>query len=106
MSPMLKPDPTLNVFLSRVQKWGTLYKGIHLVLCTDHRLELSEDYHFDFTIIAMVINRNIFTKNFIWIDYFGQARHQNIRVIDKNPTLEVVYENGPRVKFILFEAES
>ncbi|WP_273568606.1 hypothetical protein [Maribacter halichondriae] len=106
MSPMLKPDTKFNFFLSQVQNWGLLYKGIHLVLCTDHRLKLSEDYHFDFTIIAMVINRNIFIKNFIWIGYFGQARHQNVRVIDKTPTLEVVYDSGPRVKFILFESES
>lgn len=101
---MLNPDYDSDKFLYKIQKWGNLNPDVNFVLYTDHSIKIVADLSFNFTIIAVVNDCLDFTRKLNWINYFGQSSKHVLKNSEEKLIIEVEYENGPQVRFVLFES--
>ncbi|MGB7395692.1 MAG: hypothetical protein WA913_14995 [Pricia sp.] len=101
---MLNLDYDSQKFLYKIQKWGSLNPDVELLLCTDHQDEINENPLFNYTIIAVVNDCLDFTRDLFWINFFGRSEKHALSESEEKHTIEISYQEGPDIKFILFES--
>lgn len=101
---MENKDYDSDKFLYKIQKWGTLNPDIRFLLYTDHTTENSGSSSFDYTILAVVNDSLDFTRKLNWVNYFGLSVSHALTEKEEKNVIDVVYEKGPKVKFVLFES--
>ncbi|MUH37433.1 hypothetical protein D9O36_16390 [Zobellia amurskyensis] len=98
---MLIPDYNTDKFLYKVKKWGGINQDICLLLYTDHTKNEERVYPYCFSIILVVHEYLRYTKKLNWLEFFGKTRDYKITHTEENSIIEVDYENGLIVKFVI-----